>query len=236
MSTLGYMRLGLIACVVVVIGSVHVAKAAPPPDCAATLEDVMTSVRGAFMAKDKPTARTNGVKKWVGVPEGCHTGAWYLQAALLLEAGETELTAGNVKIASEEAALTLALKQADDLDVLVRVALINALGRKPALPKDACKRAQALDGGPRAAYVCARAALAKGDGKTAKTQLATIKLARLFADYELAVAQAAKRNKDSATMKAQAKLAANIDQDRAGMAMINEADRNAIIDLAKKLK
>jgi hypothetical protein len=230
------MRLGLIVCVVVALGHVDAARAAPPPDCEAALDNVMTSVVSAFMAKDTIAARKNAVKKWPAVPEACHTAQWYLQAALIINAGETELTAGDVKIATEEAALMLAMQQADDVDVLVRIALINVLGRKPALPKDACKRAQAIDKGDRAAYVCARVAISKRDGKSAKKQLATITLARRFPDYELTIAQAAKLNKDTKTMKAQASLAAKLNEDRAEMALINEADHNAIIDLAKKLK
>jgi hypothetical protein len=228
------MRFALIA--IIAVGTADPANAAPPADCTAALDDVMSSVRGSFMAKDTSTPRKEALRKWPLVPEACHTGRWYLGAAILIGGGDTELTAGNIKLTSEEAALTLALQQPDDADVLARVALVSALGRKPALPADACKRAQAVDSGKRAAYVCARAAIANKDGKTAKQQLATIKIARQFPDYELALAQAAKLNKDTKTMKAQAKLAQKLDYDRAGMGLIREGDRNAIIDLAKKLK
>lgn len=212
------------------------AKPAPPPDCAAALGDIMSDVRGSFVAKNTFSPRKEALRKWPLVPDACHTGLWYLEAAILIGQSNTELTAGNVKLTSEEAALTLALQQPDDVDVLKQIAFISALGRKPALPDDACKRAQAIDKGDKAAYVCARAAIAAGDGKTAKEQLASIKFTRPFADYELAVAQAAKLNKDTKTMKAQAKLAQKEDYDRAGFAMIKEGDRKAIIELAKKLK
>lgn len=211
-------------------------KPAPPPDCTGPLGDIMGDIGGAFQAANTFAPRKEAVKNWIAAPAACHTGVWYLEAALLLAAGEKELTAGNIKIASEESALTLALQQPDHIDVLKRVALINTLGRKPALPDDACKRAQAVDKGDKAAYVCARAAIAAGDGKTAKEQLAAIKVTRPYPDYELSVAQAAKLNKDTKTMKAQAKLAAKLDFNRAGFAMIKEGDRKAIVDLAKSLK
>lgn len=213
-------------------------KPAVPDDCKAEHAAIMSNVRRAFQAKNTFAPRKEAVTAWPNVPESCRTGVWYLEAALLFAAGETELTAGNVKVAGEESALTLALQQPDQIDVLKRVALVQALGRKPALPSDACKRAQAVasDNADAAAYVCARAAIAANDGKTAKEQLAAIKVGKPFADFELAQAQAAKLLKDTKTMKAQAKLAAKLDHSRAGYAMIREADRKAIIDLAKSIK
>jgi hypothetical protein len=211
--------------------------ATAPTDCAGPLGSVMSDIHRSFIAKETYAPYKEARKKWPLVPDACHTGLWYLEAAILIGRGDSDLVAGNIKIASEESALTLALQQPDDLDVLKRVALVSLLGRKPELPADACKRAKAVAADDdRAAYVCARAAIAANDGKTAKEQLAAIKVAKPFPDYELAVAQAAKLNKDTKTMKAQAKLAAKLDYNRAGFAMIKEGDRKAIIDLAKSLK
>lgn len=213
-------------------------KPVVPDDCKAEHAAIMSNVRRAFQAKNTFAPRKEAVAAWPNIPASCRTGVWYLEAALLFAAGEAELTASNVKIAGEESALTLALREPDHVDVLERVALVQALGRKPTLPADACKRAQAVaaDDADGAAYVCARAALAAGDGKTAKEHLAAIKVSKPFADFELAQAQAAKLLKDTKTMKAQAKLAQKLDYSRAGYAMIKEADRKAIIGLAKSLK
>ena len=211
--------------------------AKPAVDCAAQLEGVMTHIRDAYIAKNASTPRKEAVKLWPSVPEACRNGLWFLEAALLLNAGEMELSTGSIKLATEEAALTLALQQPDHVDVLERVALVSALGRKPALPDDACKRAQAaaatdVEG---AAYVCARAAIAAGDGKTATDALAAIKSTSARPDLELARAQAAKLNADAKTRKAQAKLAMKLDNNRANLALIKERDRKAIVDLAKPL-
>ncbi len=228
--------------VVIAPDSTAAAKPAPPPpppvtDCKAALGSIWGDISGSFLAKNTFAPRKEALRKWPLVPEACHNGYWYLEAAILIGQSETELTTGNIKLTSEEAALTLALQQPDDLDVLKRVALVSTLGRKPALPDDACKRAKAVAADDdRAAYVCARAAISAGDGKTAKAELAAIKTPRPFADYELAVAQAAKLNKDTKTMKAQAKLAQKLDYNRAGFAMIHEGDMKKIGSLAKSLK
>lgn len=212
------------------------AKPAPPPDCSGVLGDIGSDVHRSFTAKETSSPRKEALRKWPLVPDACHTGYWYLEAAILIGQGDTELTAGNIKVTSEEAALTLALQQPDDLDVLKRVALVSMLGRKPALPDDACTRAKAVAADDdRAAYVCARAAIAAGDGKTAKSELAAIKTTSSFVDFELASAQAAKLAKDTKTMKAQAKLAAKLDYNRAGLHMIHEGDRKALVDLAQSL-
>jgi hypothetical protein len=214
------------------------APPATPPtvtDCKGPLWTIMGDIARSFSAANTFDPRQEALRKWPLVPEACHTGLWYLEAAILVTR-EPELTAGNIKIASEEAALTLALQQPDDLDVLQRVAFVSTLGRKPALPDDACKRAKAIGANEdRAAYVCARAAIAVGDGKTAKAELAAIKSQSNFVDFALASAQAAKLNKDTKTMKAQAKLAAKLGYESARLHMIVERDRKALIALAKSL-
>jgi hypothetical protein len=214
-----------------------VKPAVPAVDCAAQLEAVMTHIRDAYIAKNAMTPRKEAAKLWPTMPDACRNGLWFLEAALLLNAGELELSTGTIKLASEEAALTFALQQPDHVDVLERVALVSALGRKPVLPDDACKRAQAVAGSDTegAAYVCARAAIAAGDGKTAKEQLAAIKSTTGRPDVELARAQAAKLNADAKTRQAQAKLAMKLDINRASLALIKERDRKAIVDLAKPL-
>jgi hypothetical protein len=83
--------------------------------------------------------------------------------------------------------------------------------------------------------VCARAAIAAGDGKTAKEELAAIKSTSGLADVELARAQAAQLNKDAKTRKAQAKLAMKLDDNKVKLALIRQRDRKAIADLAKPL-
>ena len=214
-------------------------KPVPPPavDCTKELAAVMSHIRSAYVAKEMFGPRKEAVKKWPAVAASCRNGLWYLEAALLINAGERELVADAVKLASEEAALTAALQQPDHVDVLERVALVSALGRKPALPADACTRAKAVAGTDTegAAYVCARAAIAAGDGKTATGELAAIKNTTGRADLELARAQAAKLAGDKKTMKAQAKLATKLDFNRANAALIKDRDRKAIIDLAKPL-
>jgi hypothetical protein len=225
--------------VVIAGDSAAAAKPAPPPakpDCT-VVEDIMSDVHSAFMAKNTGAPRKAAAKAWPTVPDACKNGEWYLAAALLITAGEAELNSGSIKIATEESALTLALAQPDDIEVLKRVALMTGLGRKPTLPADACKRAKAVAGSDAnaAAYVCGRASIAAGDGKTAKQELDAIKSTTGFADVELARAQAAQLNKDAKTRKAQAKLAMKLDSTRANAALIRERDRKAIIDLAKPL-
>jgi hypothetical protein len=238
------MRVGIALCLLVSSTQLVLAgdapKPAPPPatvDCATPLAEVMSLVHDAYIAKNTGAPRKEAAKMWPTVPDACHTGAWYLQAALLINAGETELNAGAIKVATEESALTMALAQPDDINVLKRVALVSALGRKPALPADACKRAKAVAGKDAngAAYVCARAAIAAGDGKTAKEELAAIKSTSGLADVELARAQAAQLNKDAKTRKAQAKLAMKLDDNKVKLALIRQRDRKAIADLAKPL-
>ena len=204
-------------------------------DCDATLHRIFSDLSRSFSAMDANTPHQAALKAWPLVPAACQTGRWYLAAAILTVHGDKDLAAGNVKIASEESALTLALQQPDDLDVLKRVALISALGRKPALPDDACKRAKAVATDERAAYVCARSAIAAGDGKTATTELATIKAKSNYIDFHLAQAQAAKLTNDAKTRKAAAKLAMKLDYNKGLFAMIDDRDRKAIVALAKSL-
>ena len=227
------MRVGIALCLLLASTEVAIAGG----DCASTLGDLNLLVYDAYIAKNTGAPRKEAVKLWPNVPTACQTGAWYLQAALLINAGESELNAGAIKVTSEESALTMALAQPDDINVLERVAFVSALGRKPALPADACKRAKAVAGKDTngAAYVCARAAIAAGDGKTAKAELAAIKSTSGLADVELARAQAAQLNKDAKTRKAQAKLAMKLDSKKANLALIKERDRKAIVELAKPL-
>ena len=213
-------------------------KPAAPPvtNCEAPLRSIMSDIAQSFSAANTYAPRKEALRKWPLVPEACHTGYWYMEASMLIGWGGTELTTGNIKLTSDEAALTLALQQPDDLDVLQRVALMSTLGRKPPLPTDACKRAKAIGAeDDRAAYVCARAAIAAGDGKTAKAELAAIKTKSNFVDFTLASAQAAKLNKDAKTMKAQAKLAAKLDYDTAHLHMLREGDYKSFLALTKSL-
>src|SRR5688572_23546033 len=103
------------------------APTAPPPvDCDKELAAVMSPIRSAYIAKETFGPRKEAMKKWPVVSAGCRNGLWYLEAALLINAGESELVADGVTLASEEAALTAALGQPDHVDVLERVALISA--------------------------------------------------------------------------------------------------------------
>ncbi|HEX5058451.1 MAG TPA: hypothetical protein VFV99_03780 [Kofleriaceae bacterium] len=232
-------------------------KASPPPaapapapapaatddkQCVIAINTLMRDIAGTYAAMDSATPHKKAVEAWPAVPATCRNGRWYLAAALLIDAGDKDLTAGTIKVASEEAALTSALAQPDDIDVLVRVGLVNGLGRGPKLPADACDRAKAAvagstkgDDADKAAYVCARAAIAANDGKAAGQLLASLKVPKLFVDSELARAQAAKLAKDSKTTKAQAKLAMKLDSTRVAAAKVSEADRKAIIAAAKQL-
>ena len=203
-------------------------------DCE-SLHSLFSDLHASFQAKNTFSPHKQAAAAWPLVPAACQTGQWYLAAAILFELGDKDLTAGDIKIASEESALTLALQQPDDLDVLARVALVSALGRKPALPDDACTRAKAIASDQRAAYVCARAAIAAGDGVTAKTELAAITAQWGFPDADLARAQAAKLRGDVKTRKAKAKLAMKLDYQHAQFGMLGERDRKTIIQLAKQL-
>jgi hypothetical protein len=219
------------------------APAPPPaPDCKAVNRAIMSNIRRAYVAMNAGPPRADALKLWPAAPEACHTGAWYLEAALLLDWASADLVAGPIKLATPEEALVAALKQPDDIAVLARVALVSALGNGPKLPDDACARAKAALGSSTAredtdnvAYVCARAAIAAGDGKAAKEQLAAIQVPREHVDSELLAAQAAKLNKDKKTMQAQAKLAMKIAETRARSAMLSDAEYKAIIALAKQL-
>jgi hypothetical protein len=226
-------------------GSAAPAAAAPvakPDACQQEVRAIMSSVRSAYIAMNAGPPRKEAVTKWPTIAPPCQDGQWYLAAALLVNLGETELTAGSVKVTSEESALTAALTKPDDIDVLERVALVSTLGRAPKLPDDACKRAKnAIGANPKpyladaAHYVCARAAIAAADGATAKQELDAIKSSSDFVDIALARAQAAKLTKDTKTMKAQAKLAMKLTAMRATTALLKEVDRKALIALAKPL-
>lgn len=219
---------------------------APPPaaddkQCAIAINTLMKDVASTYVAMDSATPHKKASEAWPKVPANCRNGRWYLAAALLIDAGDKDLTAATIKLSTEEAALTGALAQPDDIDVLVRVGLVNGLGRGPKLPDDACDRAKKVvgakkgDDADKVIYVCARTTIAAGDGKAAGKLLGTLAVPKLFADSELARAQAAKLAKDTKTMKAQAKLAMKLDSTRAAAAKVSEADRSAIIAAAKLL-
>lgn len=175
--------------------------AAPPvkPAACGVVDEVLGLVRRAYLAMNAHAPEQQALALWPTVPAACRNGRWYLAAAMLLELGNQVLEAGDVKLADEAAALGAALRQPDDQDVLVRVAFVAGRGRPPGLPADACARARKLIAPPseaarkdRAAYVCARAALAAGDAAEARAQLDAIADPRAFADLALARAEAAK--------------------------------------------
>ncbi|HWO25667.1 MAG TPA: hypothetical protein VNO30_43310 [Kofleriaceae bacterium] len=149
------------------------------------------------------------------------------------------LEAGAARIETEEAALTAGLAGPDDVELLARVAYVSAIGRKPALPADACARAKSLaaaSNDPDAvAYTCAQAALAAADGSAAAQLLAAIKEPKRWLDTELAQARAAKLVNDKAAMARFAQAAAKVDYERAQMANVASNDAKIVVQAAKQL-
>jgi hypothetical protein len=168
-------------------------------------------------------------------------GAWYLAAARLVAIGVKPLVAGSITIDDEQTALSAALAQPVDAEVLARVALVAALGREPGLPANACDKARgAVDKSDRnaaalATYVCARAAVAAGDGKRARDELLAIYDPKHFLDIDLVRAQAAKLVGDTKGMKEALDAVRKIDERRATASYSPPAEAAAIIELANKL-
>jgi hypothetical protein len=203
------------------------------------LYQLENQVNLSYVAKDHQTNEAHAKEIFPAVPENCHKGRFYLAAAFYLALPNQELVLPKQTLTSEEQALTAALVEPETVDVYVRVAQVAMLGRGPKLPADACAKARELvkdkpkDDAAKAAYVCARVALAKGDGETATKELATIEAATLPIDLPLARAEAAKLVKDGKTLAAQKKLATQL---AAGAPkLMPRADLDAMVALAKRL-
>jgi len=210
------------------------------PDCKTQQRMLDSKIRSSYVAMDGASSHVAAKQLWAAMPEVCHTGAWYLAAARLVALGD-KLVAGTVSIDDEAKALAGALAQPANAEVLARVALVSALGRQPALPGDACDKATgAVDTADRnandvALYVCARTAVAAGDGKKARDSLNHLYNAKHFLDIDLVRAQAAKLVGDAKGVKEGVAGVKTIDDTRARSAFASFADVAAIKALAAKL-
>jgi hypothetical protein len=219
------------------------ALAIAAPDCGALVGKLLGEVRSAYVAKDHVTNERAALQLWPAVPEQCRNGRWFLAAALLLDlGGNAPLEAGDVKLMNGEQALEAALLRPADLVVLQRVAMLSAIGRVPKLPADACERARSIgDGGERErfddiAYICARAAIAAGDGKAAIREIRSFKFGGAFVDLDLLRAHAAKAAGDTKAVKRHAKAFVQaVDRQRAQNNFIASELYDAMLATAKLL-
>lgn len=245
------MRVLMLLCFVACIGSSDEAKPVPrkqpaplkpthvaplQPDCD-RMHRLEGEVSSAYVAKDHVNNYRRAIEMAPAVPQVCRAGWWYLAVARLLDLGVDREIAG---FKTPEAALEAGLQQPDDVRVLVRVAQVAALGRKPALPADACERARMVtsrtartDEESGARYVCGRAAIASGDGARAIVELDAYLDTSATWDVELARAQAAKLVKDRASTIRHARLAIAA-ANKLGM-RTTELDRDVMLRLAEAL-
>jgi len=205
------------------------------PDCKRLLDNLRNAVDAAWMGM-RPEAAP---KLWTEMPEVCRDGRWYLDAALLLDLGIGKLTAGSIELSRARDALSAALAQHDDLDVLARVAFVSAIRRGPKLPADACERARRTITDPHdrlrmesVVYVCTRAALEAHDARKAQRELAGFD--GTFLDSALLRAQVAKLAGER-PVKQDLKDALGIDVQGARNREVNAKDRAAMIELAKSI-
>lgn len=220
------------------------------PDCDRMRYALESEVSSAYVAKDRYHNYRKALEMAPAVPAVCRAGWWYLAVARLLDLGFDRALVG---FETPEAALVAALQQPDDVGVLERVAQVAALGRDIRLPGDACQRARAIAralsqatatfgdrvvadrGKDSARCVCARAAIAEGNGASASGALDEIADPDRLADFELARAQAAKLSNDRAARIRNAR-AALVKARRFGhYTRVTEDDRDAIVRLATPL-
>jgi hypothetical protein len=217
--------------------------AVPVATCGADQEKLISEARGwavmMFTAKDGASPYSASLEAWKAVAPGCRDGRWYYAAALLLTYRSTPIAAGATEFKTVDEVLTAALSASntDDDELLARVAYNAAMGRKPAAPADACSRAKkvARPNADDAAYVCAREALANGDGKTAGELIAAMHQGFRFLDADLVAARAAVLRGDRAAAKKFAAAAAKVGDAAADRADVARDDAKLVVAAAKTL-
>ncbi|MCE9572037.1 MAG: hypothetical protein K8W52_02655 [Deltaproteobacteria bacterium] len=215
-------------------------------ECNAAISAVASPVRTMEIAMEGQASRGRALERWRAVPEPCRDARWYMLAARIQRYAPVALELGDVHLADPAASLSAAIGASDDREVLAFLAFVAAAGGAPALPADACARAQGAptlghafgsmdQWGDDLAYVCGHTALAGGDAATAAAKFAAIRNKRRYPDLELRMAQAAQAQGDAKTAQALAAQAASLEEVRARSFGATEQERAAIILAAQQL-
>jgi len=176
------------------------ADAAPPVDCARYHRALAGLVGRTLHAAAGAEYQDEALERWRRAPAPCRNARWHLQAARLARWSGEPVEDGATRFANASAALTAGLALDPDRELLALVAFVAALGDEPALPDDACARAErapplpgpAYESADAAAYVCGHAALRDGDYQEAARRFAAITMRDHFPDLALRQAQAAR--------------------------------------------
>ncbi len=176
------------------------ADAAPPVDCARYHRALAGLVGRTLHAAAGAEYQDDAVERWRQAPAPCRDARWHLQAARLARWSGEPIEDGTTRFADASAALTAGLALDADRELLSLVAFLAALGDEPALPDDACARAErapplpgpAYESADAAAYVCGHAALRDGDYAEAARRFAAITMDQHYPDLALRQAQAAR--------------------------------------------
>lgn len=176
------------------------ADAAPPVDCARYHRALAGLVGRTLHAAAGAEYQDEALERWRQAPAPCRDARWHLQAARLARWSGEPVEDGATRFADAGAALTAGLALEPDRELLALVAFLAALGDEPALPDDACARAEhapplpgpAYESADAAAYVCGHAALRDGDYNEAAKRFDAITMPDHFPDLALRRAQAAR--------------------------------------------
>ncbi len=215
----------------------------PASPCGDDQDTLISKARGSavsmFSAMDGAASYAASLAAWSAVAPECRDGRWFYAAALLLSYRSSALVAGATKFTTVDEVLTAALAASgtDDDELLARIAYNAAMGRRPAVPSDACARATkvARPGADDATYVCAQEALASGDGKTAGELIAAMHQRFAFLDADLVAARAAKLHGDKAATRKFAAAAMKVDYAAANRASVNSDDAKLVVAAAREL-
>ncbi len=175
------------------------ADAAPRVDCARYHRALGGLVGRTLHAAAGGEYQDEALERWRAAPAPCRDARWHLQAARLARWSGEPVEDGATRFADAGAALTAGLALDPDRELLALVAFLAALGGEPALPDDACARAEhapplpgpAYESADAAAYVCGHAALRDGDYAEAARRFDAITMPDHYPDLALRRAQAA---------------------------------------------